>query len=630
MPYRFDASVCANFERSSRLEWVLPDGRGGYAMGTLAGPNTRRYHGHLVIADPDTIERTVLFDGLDAFVEVGGVRTGLSANQYPGALFPQGHQFMEECLVGDSVVWRYRVGRAEIQKEVVRHRGEDACTVTYRNRSDERFRLVLFPLVCHKSYHEVFHERGDYPDGLEFHPHRSSIVHGGRTLHLLHPGAQRHPVQGWYYRFERARDEERGLTHREDLFCPCELRYEMAPGAAIHLVATTDPDASPRELPEPAPDHSRLGPLLAEAAAKFVIETPARTSILAGFPWFTDWGRDTMIALPGVLLHTGRTAEARRLLTDYAGQMRDGLLPNRFVESGAEPEYNTVDATLWFANAIYRTLQTEWNASFAVRAMKALDEAFEAHVQGTRFGIGVDPADGLLAQGEPGVQLTWMDAKIGDWVVTPRHGKPVEINGLWVNALRAMAWLAEKLGRPGEPYRKAAEKAEKAFDAKFWSPTLGYYLDTVDPDDASLRPNQLIAMSLPFGPATGDHARQALGVVAGELLTPFGVRTLAPSSSQYHGRFRGPLPELDAAYHQGTAWPWLLGSYTSALVKLTGDRREAKRVLREARAMLTEYGVGGLAEVYDGDAPQSPGGCPWQAWSVGEFLRAWVEDAGGD
>jgi predicted glycogen debranching enzyme len=252
------------------------------------------------------------------------------------------------------------------------------------------------------------------------------------------------------------------------------------------------------------------------------------------------------------------------------------------------------------------------------------------HKKGTDFGIHVDPMDGLLCQGEHGVQLTWMDAKIGDWVVTPRHGKPVEINALWINLLRVVEWIGSKIGEDTSEAVQLAEQGERHFEAKFWHELRGHYLDTCEPNDASLRPNQVLAMSLPFSPVDPEHAKRALEVVRQELLTPVGLRTLGPKEPGYKGRFEGPLPELDAAYHQGTVWPWLLGSFVTALVKYTGDVAEGRRIIKEAREMLAEYGIGGISEVYDGDAPHRPNGCPWQAWSVAEIRRAWLEDLDGD
>lgn len=625
-----EARQCKNFEVSSRREWLLANGIGGFAMGTVSGANTRRYHGHLVAATVPPATRVNLLANIEAFVQGEGNPIGLSCNQYQGAVYPEGYQYIERFVAtGKSVTWRYRVQGMEIEKRIAVHPGHNAVTIRYANAGSRQIGLTLRPLILHRSYHSNFRSREGYPQGLEFPKNRTVVSDGGASLILRHEGAQRVPALGWYYRFDYPREMERGLDSKEDLFCPCELRYELLPGEMAIVVASTEERTQPFDPFEEEDMPTGLADRLRAAASPFFVKTKQRTSIIAGYPWFTDWGRDTMISIPGLCLHTGRVAEARRIIIDYAAQMKQGLIPNRFVEEGEEPEYNTVDGTLWFANAIYRTLQTEWEEAFARRAFRALDEMYQWHIRGTLFGIAVDPADGLLRQGAPGVQLTWMDAKVDDWVVTPRHGKPVEINGLWVNALRILEWLADRLGKPTAKYVASADLAETHFEEKFWREPLGYYLDTAEPDDASLRPNQVLAMSLPFTPMSAERARRALAVVGRELVTPVGLRTLAPDSPGYRGRFKGPLAELDAAYHQGSAWPWLLGPYATALVRFTGDRAEAKRILRPARELLDEHGLGGIAEVYDGDEPRSAGGCPWQAWSVAEILRAWVEDAGG-
>jgi len=630
MRYTVSEAQCRNLEVSSRLEWLLPNGIGGYAMGTVSGIETRRYHGHLVAATRPPAERMLLLACIEASIQGEGAPAWISTNQYPGAIFPEGYRYLESFTVDNAAIWTYRIGKIRIQKKLSVHSGTNAATVEYRNLSDAPILLTLRPFVAHRTYHGSFRESPGYPDHLEFPKGKTVVGQNGIHLHLSHPGAQRFPVHGWYFRFEHAREFERGLDGREDLYCPCELRYELLGGETAVLVAAEGKAARPWSAPEAEKDSGSLGSLLREATSKFLVQGGERTSIIAGYPWFTDWGRDTMIALPGVCLATGNHSAAKQILTSYAAQMSDGLIPNRFVEEGQNPEYNTVDATLWFANAAYLTLRAKWDTKFAATIYDVLDSAFRHHVEGTRFGIRVDPDDGLLTQGEPGIQLTWMDAKIDDWVVTPRHGKPVEVNGLWVNFLRVLEWLAEKLKHDGEPYRAAAEQAEKSFSRKFWCASRGHYFDTVDPYDASLRPNQVIAMSLPFGPAMGEHALEALRVVERELLTPVGLRTLGPNEPGYRGRFKGPLRELDAAYHQGTVWPWLLGPYVSALVRLTGDRKEAKNALRHTKDLLSECGLGGISECYDGDLPQSPGGCPFQAWSAAEILRAWTEDVGGD
>jgi len=629
MSYKLDESKCRNVELSTSREWILTNGLGGYAMGTVSGINTRKYHGLLVAAHSSPVDRVVLLSAIDVFVQYEGNPIGLSTNQYVDTIYPSGYQYIESFKSGESVAWRYRCAGMVLEKRIKLHEGSNAVTIVFTNAGDKPMRLRLNPLVCHKPYHENARHDPSYPEFLTYPPNQTIVEHRDLKLVLYHEGAQRTDHQGWYYRFQHTLDANRGLPPTDDLFCPCELLYELMPSDSAVITASVGDLAKPCEIEEiDTTSHAKIGELLEAATKHFLVKSNKRSTIIAGYPWFGDWGRDTMISLPGICLATGQTAIARQILADYAGQMRQGLIPNRFVEQGDEPVYNTVDATLWFVNSAWLTLEAGWNDKFAAKMLKAYDEVFKWHVKGTLYGIKVDPEDGLLTQGEEGVQLTWMDAIVKGSVITPRYGKPVEINGLWINALRIMEKLAEKLGKPTASYRKAAEKAESNFDAKFYDAELGFYRDTVDPVDASLRPNQLIAMSLPFGPATGEHAESAFHVISQELLTPTGIRTLSPHDPKYKGKFVGILDDLDAAYHQGTVWPWLLGPYVSAMVKLRGDRQEAKRILKGAREMLNEYGIGGLAEVYDGDEPQNPGGCPWQAWSVAEFYRTWSEFSG--
>lgn len=635
----FSQAECTNLEISSRREWLLTNGIGGFAMSSLSGINTRRYHGLLVAATVPPVTRMVLLAGIDASITTDGTPVGISSNQYPGTVFPQGYLNLKETHVGDYVRSSFEVQGSKIDRIVQIHEGVNAVTVRYVNTGKTTFQLKLNPLVCHKPYHENFLEQEGYPENLHFGDEVTTVSHRGISLIIKHPQGVREAVNGWYFRFEHEREVERGLDPRDDLFCPCELVYTLSPGEEAVIMAGTDGSVNALPSPQKAVKKFRdFESQLRSATEKFIVEGEGRSTIIAGYPWFTDWGRDTMIALPGLLLHTNRASVARRILSDFSTQMSQGLIPNRFVEQGEEPAYNTVDATLWYVNAIYLTLQKEWHQLFAVEMFEVLKSIYEWHVKGTYFGIKVAD-DGLLTQGEGNVQLTWMDAKINDWVVTPRHGKPVEINGLWINALHIMEWLADKLGASSVDFKKSAKLATKSFDKRFWHPGQKYYLDTVDPDDASLRPNQLIAMSLPFAPAKGDHAKAALAAVERDLLTPFGLRTLSWQEPGYQGRYQGPLPNMDAAYHQGTVWPWLFGPYITALVKIKGAsgpeanikaRKEAREILKNAfvgaNNMLRDYGVGGVAEVYDGDAPQRPNGCPFQAWSVAEILRAWVED----
>ncbi|MBS1705644.1 MAG: glycogen debranching enzyme family protein [Armatimonadetes bacterium] len=628
MKYTLSEAQCRNFEVCSNREWLLPNGLGGYAMGTVSGSNTRRYHGLLVAAiEPPTV-RQVLLANMEFEITGEGSTIGLGCNQYFGTVHPEGYQFLEQFSVGTFAYWRYRAAAMILEKRVAVHPGENATTIEFYNAGQKRFRLNLRPLVCHKFYHENFRFDAGYPGWMTLPKDETVVGHQGVELVLRHPEATRAPAVGWYYRFEYMREVERGLDPRDDLFCPCELTYDLPPGKAVTLVASVNGPAAPfKEWAEPDPSGANLATDLAAAAEKYIIQTPTRTSIIAGYPWFTDWGRDTMISLPGIFLCTQRPEMARKVISDYLSQRKQGLIPNRFVDHDETPEYNTVDATLWCLNAIYKTLVAEWDEKFARACLAAGKEIVDWHQKGTFFGIKVDPQDGLLTQGEEGVQLTWMDAKLGDWVVTPRRGKPVEINGLWINGLRALEWIANKLGEDGSSFAHAAGKAEASFEKKFWKPSLGYYFDTVDPEDASLRPNQVIAMALPFSPVDPEHASIALGAVSRELLTPVGLRTLGPEEPEYHDRFEGTMTDRDAAYHQGTVWPWLMGSYISAMKRFGGaSSAELKRMLRAGREMLVECGVGGISEVYDGDEPRRPGGCPFQAWSVAEWLRAWCED----
>lgn len=613
---------CRNLPVSSRLEWLLTNGIGGYSMGTVSGVNSRRYHGHLVSAidPPDT--RMVLLPSIEAFVSIESESIGVSSNQYVGTVHPQGYSHLSQFELDESARWTFEFGKCIFQKELYLHPLENRISLKYTNKSEIPIKLTLRPLVTHKFYHDNFRFTDFYPEYLVFPDGKTLLSHEGEVVCIQHPGADRTATTGWFYRFEYQREIERGLEPIDDMFCPCELRYSLEPGdTAILSVSNGDVDFKPCFPEEKSHEETDLQ-ILKRTSQKFLVEGGGRNGIIAGYPWFTDWARDTMISLPGICLESKQFSIAKRILESYASQLRQGVLPNRFEDKGDSPIYNTVDATLWFVNSVYLTLKGEWDLDFAKKASDWCGEIYEWHQKGTFYGIHVDREDGLLSQGVQGVQLTWMDAKVGDWVVTPRHGKPIEINGLWVNALRSMVWINQQIGKPYHEYLEAAELAESQFENKFWHEMTGHYLDTADPADASLRPNQLIAMSLPFAPLKGKNAKKALDKIREELLTPYGLRTLGKSSPGYIGRFEGSLDKRDAAYHQGTVWPWLLGPYVSAVLKLTGNVEHAKAAIKSPMDSLQEYGLGGIAEVYDGDSPQFPGGCPWQAWSIAELIRA--------
>ena len=636
MNYTFSELECRNYDLARSREWILTNNLGGYAMGTVAGICSRRYHGLLIASMDPPAGRVLLWKTVELEARVEGRTYALSTNEYPGVVHPTGYQNLAGFEQTPSEAsWTFRLGKQTLKKSVRLSQIGNQAFLTLTNLGTTPIEVFLRPILVDRSHHEDFHRSPEFPRDVRYGADQTVVV-GSHEAVIQHEGFVREPLDQWYYRFEHYRERERGLEDREDAFCACLLRAVIPAGEAITCSIGTTVSTAAWHEPDSTdlPVKKSLGNIrqaLTDAVRKNVITGSPRPTILAGYPWFTDWGRDTMISIPGALLIPGRYSEARAILAAFASQMRDGLIPNRFVESGDEPEYHTVDGTLWFVNAVYKTLLAEWDGEFATEMMGQLHQIYRHHVKGTRFGIRVDPADGLLTQGEEGVQLTWMDAKIGDWVVTPRHGKPVEINGLWVNALRIMAWLAARVdGFAPEVFQNAADVATEAFNRKFWHVRSGYYLDTVDPDDASLRPNQVLAMALPFSPCQPEQAKVALDRVGQELLTPRGLRTLAPSDPRYQGRFEGDMARRDASYHQGTVWPWLLGSYATAVVKYTGDTAAARNALRPVKEMMKEYGLGGVAEVYDAEMPQRPGGCPWQVWSAAEILRAWVEDIGGE
>ncbi len=462
------------------------------------------------------------------------------------------------------------------------------------------------------------------------------------------PGGAWTPTPDWYYAFEYAAERERGLDHREDLFTPGTIAVRLRPGARLAVTVSTLQPAGRDALALLAAERHRREQLrvrgagdhplcraLTLAADQFLVRRgPALRTVVAGYHWFGDWGRDTMIALPGLCLVTGRHEEAKGILRAFAAVIDQGMLPNRFPDRGESPEYNAVDASLWYFVAVHQTLAATGDEALARDEMLPhLEDILAWHRRGTRHGIRQD-ADGLLAAGEPGAQLTWMDAKVGDQVITPRSGKPVEVQALWHNALAILAALYERYGRGAEAaaLRGEAKRVRRRFEELFWYEAGGHLYDVVDRagvPDPSLRPNQLLALSLPFPLLEGARAESVLRAVESRLLTPVGLRTLSPDDPRYRPRYTGGPAERDAGYHQGTVWPWLLGPYLTALVRVRGaaGREQARQVLERLSGHLGEAGLGSISEIFDAEPPHAPRGCIAQAWSVSEVLRAAVEDA---
>ena len=652
--------VCGDLAAADRREWLCTNGLGGFASGTVAGGLARRYHGLLVAALQPPLGRTLVVAKLEEDVDYGGGMYPLATNHWAdGTVAPQGYRDLERFhLDGTTPVWTYACADALLEKRVWMEPGANTTYVAYRVvRAAGPLALTLRALVNYRDYHATTRGEGWRMDvaavagGL-----RVVAFAGARPVSLLAAGAEARAEHSWYRGFALARERERGLDAEDDHLHAGTLRATLRPGAALTVVLSTEAAPSTDGEAAWARRAAHEADLLARCTAswpgvgqapgwvrhlvlasdQFVArrplpDEPEGMTVIAGYPWFGDWGRDTMIALPGLALTTGRPELAARVLCTFARFVDRGMLPNRFPDGSDAPEYNTVDATLWWIEAIRATHAATGDVSLLKELWPALESVVEWHRHGTRYGIGEDPADGLLRAGEPGVQLTWMDARVGDWVVTPRIGKPVEINALWYNALCAMAGFARALEQPPEPWDAAAERVRRSF-VRFWCETAGHCFDVVDGpdgDDAALRPNQIFAVSLPESPLAPEQQRRVVDACARHLLTSYGLRSLAPGHEAYCASCRGPQLARDGAYHQGTVWGWLLGPFALAHARVHGDRAAARALLEPMRHHLDDYGVGSIAEIFDGDAPFVPRGCPAQAWSVAETLRAWHALAGG-
>jgi len=648
---RIEREACGRLEQALGLEWLETNGLGGFASSTITGANTRRYHGLLVAATKPPVGRLVMLSKLEETLVVDGSRYDLSVNLYPGALHPRGYEYLREFRLDPFPIAVYEAGGITIEKRVFQVHGENTTVVEYEwtGGSARECLLELRPLIAFRDYHSTTHANGslnrnyDLSEGLIL----LTPYAGLPPMYLAHNAAGVEATGDWYRNFEYARERERGLDFQEDLFQPLLLRYHLADRKPAVCIASTErQDAAyaaalrtreierRAEVRASAPSTEPLVEDLTAAADQFLVERGDGHTVIAGYPWFADWGRDTMIALPGLTLATGRHDIARGVLRAFAASVDHGMLPNRFPDAGEAPEYNTVDAALWFFEAVRAFVHYSGDIDFVREHIyPKLIEILDWHIRGTRYGIHVD-SDALLACGEPGVQLTWMDAKIGDWVVTPRAGKPVEIQALWYNALSVMRDLSTGFGESERALflGQLAARAKSSFLDKFWNPARGGLFDAVEPDrkDDSVRPNQILAVSLHHPLIDGERARSVVELVRRELFTPVGLRTLSPRDARYRGQYAGGVWERDSAYHQGTAWPWLMGPFLTAFVRVHDgsdeSRAMAARWLGEFSHEMRKGCLGQICEVASGDAPHKEGGCVAQAWSVAELLRAALED----
>ena len=653
-------------------EWLVTNGLGGYASGTVTGAITRRYHGLLIATLPNPLGRMMMLNGLSERLRLPDRRVMYTGAEELAGVSPEATIAVSEFrLEGGLPVWRYEVDGFVLEKRLFLMYKQNTVHVTYLLLSGKgKLRLGLRPAMDFRSHDApVSQARSTYyrltvvEDQFEIAsaedlPVLRLIVHGRSTAFTF----DRKETSLIPYRTER----DRGYEWQGSLWSPGYFRTDLGEGDRTTLVASTEewdtiralsPEGAFRAeldrrklLLDAAPPQAQTGPAaeLVLAADQFLITPVGRVedvgrmrasgdeirTIIAGYPWFTDWGRDTMISLEGLTLMTGRQDEAGLILRTFAHYVRDGLIPNMFPEGERDGLYNTADATLWFFHAIHRYVQITNDRTTLKLLLPKLVEIIEHHINGTRFGIGMDPKDALLRQGQQGYQLTWMDAKVGDWVVTPRRGKAVEINALWYNALRLMAgWLKEEDQEAARRrMNETADRVRESFNQRFWYEQGGYLYDVVDTEnggsDDACRPNQIFAISLDHQVLDEARWKPVMDVVTDRLLTPVGLRSLAPGHPDYKAKYYGDLRSRDAAYHQGTVWAWLIGPYVDAWRKLNpGKEAEARRFLAGFVAHLDDACIGSVSEIFDAEAPYTPRGCVAQAWSVAEVLRCWVNTA---
>ena len=655
---RFKRSICGDLDAALRREWLETNGLGGFASSTIIGLNTRRYHALLAAATKPPVGRFVLLSKLEETLLIEGMAFELSANRYPGVVHPQGFRYLKQFRLDPFPVFTYEIEGIEIAKSVLMIHGENSTAIHYELQknnhpeSPKNLQLEIRPLIAFRDYHSTTHENSSINSTVVQRPGLASIspYPGLPALHLAHNAVQLRIVGDWYRNFEYEVERERGLDFSEDLFNPLVLRFDLGRRNQATIIASTEARdvakiSEYRQSEITRRQHTSVSGIgcddfsqaLAAAADQYIVSRGEEKTIIAGYHWFSDWGRDTMIALPGLTLPTGKHEVARSILRTFAKHTDEGMLPNRFPDAGETPEYNTVDATLWFFEAARAYVAYTNDHEFVRKELyPVLVDVISWHARGTRYGITVDSC-GLLTSGAPGVQLTWMDAKVGEWVVTPRRGRPVEIQALWYNALCVMEDFARKFGDESgqKKYRSMAILASWSFNRLFWNERSGCLYDVINSGapDASIRPNQIFAVSLPYSMLSPERAKSVVDEVQRHLLTPYGLRTLAPSDPLYRGRYTGGQIERDGAYHQGTVWPWLFGPFITAYMKVYGKsetaRKQAEAWVEPLRVHLTDAGLGQISEIFDGDSPQRPCGCIAQAWSVAELLRAYVEDVKG-
>jgi predicted glycogen debranching enzyme len=653
---QFGREICGDLLQSERREWWLANSLGGYAAGNIAGTLTRRYHGLLIAPVNPPLGRHLVFTKGDATLIDGDERIALSSNRWvDGSISPAGYLQIESFhLEGRMPVWRYAIGDVRIEQRIWMEQGANTTYLAYRllstSKAERPLKLAIKLLVNARDHHGSGRP-WDFNPFIEKDPDTLYVRNPNWfTLTIKTRGGSLQSDMTWYDNFHLSTERERGLPANDSHLCVGEVTLNLDSNEWVGIVASTEDNPS-SYLAEAMRRHQMYDagqlkrtqvtvPALIDAPewvnqlvlassgfifARPLPDAPDGESVIAGYPWFGDWGRDTMIALPGLTLATGRFDTASRILNTFARFISQGMLPNVFPGAGDTPEYNTVDAALWYIEAWRAYVAATHDTASLKQVFAVLADIIDWHVKGTRYQIHVD-ADGLLYAGEPGVQITWMDAKVGDYVVTPRIGKPVEINALWYNALISMAEFASLLKEPASQYQTLAEKAKVGFKRfiKADGSGLADVLDGPSGDDFTLRPNQIFAVSLPASPLDGKTQCEVVGVCGRELLTSYGLRSLNVSNPEFKPHYQGGVWERDTSYHQGPVWAFLLGHYALAEYKVSGDAAMAQANLEPIRDHLADAALGSVSEIFDGAPPHTPRGAPAQAWSVACVLEAWV------
>ncbi|MBX3281781.1 MAG: glycogen debranching enzyme N-terminal domain-containing protein [Acidobacteria bacterium] len=637
-------SSCIDLAGSERLEWLETNGIGGYASGTVAGMRSRRYHGLLVAATRPPLGRAVLLSGFDEKITIAGKTYPLSTARYENAVSPEGYKYLKGFRLDPYPIWTFVLDGVEVERRLFMPHGENTVVMSWAVLdANAEAHLELIPMLAYRDHHHLRHETANFPYDYQvgIGTVRFAGFDGLPPLNIACNAGGIDEVGVWYRDFAYTIEKERGFDFTEDVFAPCTFRFDLVKPAV--LIASTEEhrfeDAAALESAElnrrekiiaAAEPKDDIDKLIAAAADQLIVARGNGKTVIAGYHWFDDWGRDTMIALPGLAIANGRPEVAKEILLEYFNYISQGMLPNRFTSESETPDYNTVDGTLWFFEAIRTYAEATGDHDFIKGDLfLKLVNVIRWHLEGTRFGIRVDD-DGLLAAGVSGENLTWMDAKIGDRVITPRMGKAVEIQALWYNALRVMEAFAERFDEPEVRTRFSdlAARAKESFQAKFWNAEAECLFDVIDGDkrDASVRPNQIFAVSLFYPILEGERAQAVVAKVEQDLFTPKGLRTLAATDAKYIGRYEGGPVERDSAYHQGTVWAWLIGHFIDAYLRVHSNDKDAVqnalKMLAGLESHLHDTMLGSLSEIFDGDAPHAAKGAAAQAWSVGELKRA--------